>query len=197
MLEQLQEFLAPIIALLIAGLWTEVRNRITSRKSTITINSSDAERKKFDAWRDGVKRHTYRQFNIIKAQIYVIIEHIVEDRLRDGQKTDTYKDRHNIIVPMPLARRGVQLHEDFRTVIEDVRSWVRSELITEPLNDMSEKEIEMYSENLTNTVYRTIKNDLTKSSCKSDVLEDIFLEFNYGDLLDIIQNMIRHSVRTR
>ena len=111
-MEQLQEFFAPIIALLIAGLWAEVRNRITMARTATKIVSTDSERKQYQQWCDAVKQHTYREFNLIKAGLYDSVNKNISGRIEDGQKIDMYKDRHGVKVPMPLLKREEQLRED-------------------------------------------------------------------------------------
>jgi hypothetical protein len=184
MLEPINDLIAPFIALLVAILWAEVKNRISFKKTEIKVEEKFNKNTADDIYRSNVKRNVDKHFNIIKANLYENIDRQITSRQDSGITHDRINMLHGVMVNIPLDKRSHPLREGVRTVIEDMRAWVKHELISEPLIGMNEEDLTDYIQLLTKTIRETIENDMIKQAYKSPVLEDVFLEFNYSNLLD-------------
>ncbi len=184
--EQLIQLGTGLLALAGSVVWGEVRNRILVKRNT---NGRE--------WRVIIKSRVYTEFDIIKGRLYDILERQIDDRLSVGQHTDPVKLPHDMDANMPLEKRRAMIRDNIKTVIDGVRSTVRFDLTTEPLEKMSESGSQRFRENLTKNTRDTINNNLIKFAYKSPVVEDLMLEFSYAELLDNINGLVDHAIRTK
>ncbi len=175
-----------VIALAGSVVWGEVRNRV------LTKRTSDGR-----TWRALVKNHVYNGFDIIKARLYDTLEHQIEERIRDGQKTDPVKLPHKMNANMPLEKRCDMIRDNIKSVIEGVRSTARFQLTNEPLEKMTEDEVQLFIENLAKNTRDTINNNMIKNAYKSPVVDDLMLGFSYAELLDDITCLVGHAIRNK
>ncbi len=175
-----------VIALAGSVVWGEVRNRV------LTKRTSDGR-----TWRALVKNHVYNGFDIIKARLYDTLEHQIEERIRDGQKTDPVKLPHKMNANMPLEKRCDMIRDNIKSVIEGVRSTARFQLTNEPLEKMTEDEVQLFIENLAKNTRDTINNNMIKNAYKSPVVDDLMLGFSYAELLDDMACLVGHAIRNK
>jgi hypothetical protein len=62
---------------------------------------------------------------------------------------------------------------------------------------MTEDQFKNFVEHLAKSVRKTVENEMIKQFYKSPVLEDVFMEFNYSDLLDAIEGMAQYAMRSK
>ncbi len=197
MQEILNQLAVAIVTFLSAVLYAEARSRVSGKKTVKTVDDKLNHGKKTLTWESNVKRYTYKHFNMIKARLYDSVDKLISDRQDSNIVLDRIDMKHGVKVDMPLDKRSVQLRSAVRDVIEDVRSWVKDDIVSEDIYSMSLDEIHEFTENLTKNIRETIENDMIKTAYKSELMEDIFLDFRYSDLLDTIKGIVKHAVRSK
>ena len=65
-MEAFREIGAVVGLAIVNAIWTEVKGRLLDKKQKREMESRFNAQSMLEKWRDGVKRHTYSEFNRIK-----------------------------------------------------------------------------------------------------------------------------------